>query len=253
MQHFDRFVDRDLEALLHGALTLELDPLIDRCLAVAADRVGPEVPAMVSNVIYATTRSGRAHVSVRIARDFVTRFRAKHRDRRLATLYTNILLAYGTAAICDDTVRRVTEELEEILRDDPAYFGFSGNKAADLLDGKAGYDILGSAYGSAACGRAVMGDGEASAVWLRHAKEQAWSDIALCSNLVCFQNMRGDPHLAPVVAEIARAEVARLEAGLRGKDAKNAYAVFSLALTLHNGGFLDDAERYYRRVLELQP
>src|SRR5262249_2156251 len=44
-----------------------------------------------------------------------------------------------------------------------------------------------------------------------------------------------------------------LEAGLRGKDAKNAYAVFSLALTLHNGGFLDDAERYYRRVLELQP
>jgi hypothetical protein len=120
-RHFDRFAEANLEVLLHHALTFEREPLIERCLAAAAERLGPEVPGLVSNAIYAQTQAGNAHVSIRIARDFVTRYRARHRDRLLATLYTNILLVYGTARR-DDTVRVVTEELEEILRDDPSYF-----------------------------------------------------------------------------------------------------------------------------------
>jgi hypothetical protein len=60
----------------------------------------------------------------------------------------------------------------------------------------------GSAYGSAACGRAVLR--RRGLALARAAKDHEWHDIALCSNLVCFQNMRADPHVAPVVAEIAR-------------------------------------------------
>jgi len=168
-------------------------------------------------------------------------------------VYTNILLAYGAAASSDETVRVVTEEIEEILRDDPGYFGATADKSADIAAGKAGHDILASAYGSAACGRAVLGDGEASARWLREAREHRWKDLALCSNLVCFQNMRADPYLKPLVAEIAEAEVARLEAGLKGKKSKDTNALFTVALTLHNGGHLDAAERYYRRVLAQSP
>jgi tetratricopeptide (TPR) repeat protein len=249
--HLARFAedDDDLMTLLHHGLENELDPLIERCVAQAVDR---DVPAIVANVLFATSRAGKPHEAARLGAEFVARYRQDHPEARLlATLYTNILLAYGATATCDDTCRMLTQELEQILEDDPAYFGFSGNAARDIAEGKAGKNILGSAYGSAACGRCVMGDGERAARWLEKAREQAWADLAIGANLICFQHMKDDPHLQPVIAEIGRAEVARLEAALAGSH-EDVNAMFSLALTLHNGGFLDDAERYYRKVLAIR-
>jgi tetratricopeptide (TPR) repeat protein len=240
-RHLSRFAedDDDLMTLLHTGLEMELELLVERCVALAVDR---DVPGIVSNVLYATSNAGKPHEATRIGADFVARYRKDHPGRLLATLYTNILLAYGATATCDETCRMLTEELEQILDEDPAYFGASGN---------AHRDILASAYGSAACGRCVMGDGERSARWLEKAREHTWAELALCANLICFQHLKDDPHLKPVITAISRAEVARVEASLKGSH-KDVGALFTLALTLHNGGFLDDAERYYKQVLALR-
>ena len=56
-----------------------------------------------------------------------------------------------------------------------------------------------------------MGDGERAAAWLEKAREGEWDELALCANMVCFQHMKDDPHLKPVITAIGRAEVARLE------------------------------------------
>lgn len=242
--HLARFAedDDDLMTLLHTAIEKELAPLIERCLVFAVDR---DVPEIMANVLYATSNAGKPHETTRIGTEFVARYRqgGAHPGPLLATLYTNILLAYGSTATCDDACRTLTLELEQLLDENPAYFGASGN---------AHRNILPSAYGSAACGRCVMGDSERAAAWLEKAREHEWDELALCANMICFQHMKDDPHLKPVVAAIGRAEVARLEKNLKGSH-KDAGALFTLALTLHNGGFLDDAERYYKKVLALRP
>ncbi|HEY5938004.1 MAG TPA: tetratricopeptide repeat protein [Kofleriaceae bacterium] len=242
--HLARFAedDDDLMTLLHSGIEKELAPLIDRCLVLAVDR---DVPEIMANVLYATSHAGKPHETTRLGTEFVARYRrdGAHPGPILATLYTNILLAYGSTATCDDACRTLTLELEQLLDENPAYFGASGN---------AHRNILPSAYGSAACGRCVMGDGERAAAWLEKAREGEWDELALCANMVCFQHMKDDPHLSPVITAIGRAEVARLEKNLKGSH-KDVGALFTLALTLHNGGFLDDAERYYTKVLALRP
>ncbi|MEJ7597519.1 MAG: tetratricopeptide repeat protein [Kofleriaceae bacterium] len=241
--HLARFAtdDDDLSGLLHHGLELELEPLITRCAALAAER---DVPEMMSNVVYASSAAGKSHDAVRIGRAYVARYRESHAEPLLATMYTNLLLAYGATAVCDDVCRLIVGELEQLLADDPAYFGAGGN---------ARRDILASAFGSAACGRCVMGDGERAAHWLGKARDHAWSDLAIGANLVCFQHLKDDPHLRPLLDDLRRAEVTRLEAGLKGRARNDVNALFALALTLHNGGFLDDAERYYMMVLALRP
>ncbi|MCW5803385.1 MAG: tetratricopeptide repeat protein [Deltaproteobacteria bacterium] len=246
--HFERYATDELTELLHRALSNDIAPLVARCLEAAAGRL--DAPDLVANVLYATSRSGRAHESIRLAREFLPRYRRDHPGRMLATIYTNALLPYGATATCDDVSRMLTGELEQILAEDPGYFREDGA-------GGAGADILGSAYGAAACGRATMNDGAGAARWLEKARAEGWSELAVCSNLVCFQHLKDDPHVRPVVAAIARAEVARLEAELDdnddGDDGDDVRPLFALALTLHNGGHLDDAERYYRRVLAIDP
>ena len=132
--HLARFAedDDDLMTLLHSGIEKELAPLIDRCLVLAVDR---DVPEIMANVLYATSNAGKPHETTRIGTEFVARYRQgdAHPGPLLATLYTNILLAYGSTATCDDACRALTLELEQLLDENPAYFGASGNAHRNIL------------------------------------------------------------------------------------------------------------------------